>query len=495
MAFNSMSFLVFFPVVLFVYFILPPKVRYVWLLIASYFFYACWNPIYLSLIIVSTIATYVAGKLVNHFRGNIKMMKISLVGSLVVNLGLLIYFKYTNFLVHIINSLFLRVGYYHFVPSFDIILPVGISFYTFQAIGYTIDVYRNEVQVEKNFLRYALFVSFFPQLVAGPIERSKSLLGQINDSQDNKKWNYDRVTSGLTTMIWGFFIKMVIADRAAIFVNTVFSQYNNLGLVELSVAAVLFAIQIYCDFAGYSLISIGAARVLGFELMENFRAPYMASSLSDFWNRWHISLSTWLRDYIYIPLGGNRRGKRRKNINIIITFVISGLWHGANWTYVVWGLIHGIVQVIEKEMKPLAYSVYRKYDIKMNTMGYKIWEMLRTFIVVDVAWIFFRADSISTATGYIKRMIKYRNYARIFDDSIYQFGLSIREWNILLLSFCLLIIVDTLKYKTGQNIDKILAKQWLPARWFVLLFLIGYTVFWGCYGPGFDSANFIYFQF
>lgn len=495
MAFNSMTFLVFFPVVLIIYFAIPKKIRYIWLLVASYFFYANWNPIYLSLIIISTLATYVAALLVDKFRGNKLLMRISLLGCLLINLGLLIYFKYTNFLVHIINSIFIRVGYHHFVPSFDIVLPVGISFFTFQAIGYTIDVYRKEVPVEKNILRYALFVSFFPQLVAGPIERSKTLLGQISNNINNSKWDYDRGTSGLITMLWGFFMKIVIADRVAVLVDYVFGHYNSFGLIELLMGAVLFSVQIYCDFAGYSFIAIGAARVLGFELMENFNTPYFAVSVADFWHRWHISLSTWFRDYLYIPLGGNRTGKFRQYVNIVITFGVSGLWHGANWTYVIWGLIHGIAQVIEREVQILTQVVYNKYEIKVSTVGYKIWQMVRTFIIVDLAWIFFRADSIRDAIGYLSRMIDNRNWAMIFDGSIYQLGLDIREWNILLLALMILLIVDILKYKTGQNIEKLLSKQWLPARWFALLFLISYVIIFGCYGADFDSTNFLYFQF
>lgn len=495
MAFNSMTFLVFFPVVLFVYFVIPKKARYLWLLVSSYFFYACWNPVYLSLILLSTVITFFAGLLVNRFRGNIFLMRISLVACLAINLGLLIYFKYTNFLIHIVNSILLKMGVYSFVPSLDIMLPVGISFYTFQAIGYVIDVYRGDVPVEKNIFRYALFVSFFPQLVAGPIERSKALLSQISGTVSKSQWDYNRVTSGLITMLWGFFMKVVIADRVAIVVDFVFSRYNYLGLIELATAAVLFAVQIYCDFSGYSYIAIGAARVLGFDLMENFNAPYLARNVADFWHRWHISLSTWFRDYIYIPLGGNRNGKFRQYVNLMITFCVSGLWHGANWTYVVWGAIHGVAQVIEKELRFITNGLYKKYSIRTDSFGYRLWATVRTFIVVDFAWIFFRADSIRDAIGYIVRMISFRNWQALFDGELYKIGLDVQEWHILMVAIVILIIVDALKYKTGLNIEKLLAKQWLPARWFALIFLISYIAIFGCYGPGFDSANFIYFQF
>lgn len=495
MAFNSVTFLLFFPIVLFIFFIVPKKIRYVWLLVASYFFYACWNPAYLLLIIISTVLTYIAGILINRFRENGFMKKASLGVSLIINIGLLVYFKYTNFLIHTVNSVFLRMQFNKFVPSVDVILPVGISFFTFQAIGYAIDVYRDDVKVEKNIMRYALFVSFFPQLVAGPIERSKSLLGQLRNNIFSITWNYERVTNGLTIMLWGYFMKTVIADRAAIIVDCIFAQYTIFGSIELVIAAFLFAIQIYCDFAGYSFIAIGAAKVLGFTLMENFNTPYFSSSVSDFWHKWHISLSTWLRDYLYIPLGGNRKGKLRKYMNIVLTFAVSGLWHGANWTYMVWGLIHGALQIIEHELGRLIKPVYDKFNVKIETNGYKIWQIVRTFIIVDFAWIFFRADSIRSALGYISRMFTKHNWAVLVDGSLYEMGLDVRECHILIIAMLILFIVSFVKYKTGKNIDSLLAEQWLPSRWFVLLFLFGYTVIFGCYGPGFDSANFIYFQF
>lgn len=495
MAFNSMTFLLFFPIVLILYFVIPRKTRYIWLLVSSYYFYSCWNPIYLSLIIISTIVTYIVGRFIDRSRGKLLLMKGLLAGGIIINLAMLIYFKYTNFLVHIINSIFLTVGWNIFIPSFDIVLPVGISFFTFQAIGYMIDVYRNDVPVERNIFRYALFVSFFPQLVAGPIERSKTLLGQINDSVASSKFDYNRVTKGLMTMLWGFFMKIVIADRVAILVDYVFKWYYDLGVVELVTAAVLFALQIYCDFSGYSYIAIGAARVLGFELMENFDTPYFAKSVADFWHRWHISLSTWFRDYIYIPLGGNRRGKVRQYMNLMITFGISGLWHGANWTFIVWGLIHGCIQIIEKESNRLAKGLYIKCNIKSYTSGYKIWQIIRTFIIVDIAWIFFRSESIKDAIVYLRRMLTVSNWSALFDGSLYLIGLDVNGWHILFVALIIFVIVDILKYITGSNIDVLLASQWLPARWFVLLFLVGFVVVFGCYGPGFDSANFLYFQF
>lgn len=270
--------------------------------------------------------------------------------SFVLNIGVLFFFKYFDFAVDSLNLALSQFGLTMPKPTFDLLLPVGISFYTFQALSYTMDVYRGDIVPERNFFMYALFVSFFPQLVAGPIERSKNLLRQVNQPH---VFDYDNMREGLLVILWGFFLKLVVADRVAIIVNTVYGDYPQYGGMYIIVASVLFAIQIYCDFAGYSTIAIGAAKVLGFQLMENFDCPYFSCSIGEFWRRWHISLSSWFRDYLYIPLGGNRRGTLIKYRNIVIVFLVSGLWHGAAATYVMWGLIHGIYQVIGGITKPV----------------------------------------------------------------------------------------------------------------------------------------------
>lgn len=340
MQFNSIDFMCFFPIVLAVYFIIPGKVRTIWLLLASYYFYMSWNPQYALLIAGSTIITYISGILLekyNNANSGKYNRKIVLWSCLIINLSILAVFKYADFAIESINC-FLKMLHISVISRrFDIVLPVGISFYTFQALGYIVDVYRGGITAEKKLSRYALFVSFFPQLVAGPIERSKNLLAQMRDIENMKLWNEKRVSSGAILMVWGFFMKMVIADRVAILVNTVFDNYRMLGSTELILAAIGFSIQIYCDFNSYSLIAIGASRIMGFELMDNFNAPYLAKSIRDFWGRWHISLSTWFKDYLYIPLGGNRKGRLYKAINLMIVFLISGLWHGAEWSFVMWG--------------------------------------------------------------------------------------------------------------------------------------------------------------
>ena len=341
MQFNSLGFLVFFPVVVICYFLLPSRVKPFWLLIVSYYFYMCWNARYVLLLIYSTAVTYFSGLLLEYvkkkdYRDSRKSLakKLIVAGSVILNLALLFYFKYINFALESLQSFLSAVHIELNVPTFDILLPVGISFYVFQALSYTIDVYRDEIYAEKNFFRYALFVSFFPQFVAGPIERSKNLLKQLSEP---RKFDYPSVRAGLLLMLWGFFVKLVIADRAAVLVNTVYSQYLNYSGFQLITANILFAVQIYCDFMGYSTIARGAAKVMGYDLMSNFERPYFSQSIKEFWRRWHISLSTWLRDYLYIPLGGSRCARIRKYFNILVTFAISGLWHGSKGTFVLWG--------------------------------------------------------------------------------------------------------------------------------------------------------------
>ena len=341
MLFNSGEFIVFFPIVVLLYFGLPTRVKNLWLLVASYYFYMCWNAKYALLLFFSTFVTYLGGRLLERIKtGNsshkLLLSRSVLVIAVSVNLILLFYYKYINFVLKLLQDIALQMHIQLNVPAFDIVLPVGISFYIFQALGYLIDVYRDDIYAEKSLLRYALFVSFFPQLVAGPIERSKNLLKQL---ADKKKFSFENTRAGLLIMLWGYFLKLVIADRSAVLVNTVYNSYEGYKGFQLIIASMMFAVQIYCDFMGYSIIAKGAAKVLGFDLMENFAQPYFATSVKDFWRRWHISLSTWFRDYLYIPLGGSRCSKLKKRRNLLITFMVSGLWHGANLTFVAWGLI------------------------------------------------------------------------------------------------------------------------------------------------------------
>lgn len=497
MEFNSINFMIFFPVVLALYFVIPKALRQIWLLAASYYFYMSWNARYALLIAASTLITYVSGIAIERYRdsGRTGRRLTVLFSCLGINLGILLFFKYGSFLIASLDRglELLHIGSVD--QRFYFLLPVGISFYTFQALGYTIDVYRGDVRAETNLIRYALFVSFFPQLVAGPIERSKNLLSQMQNIAEIKLWNARRVTSGTILMIWGFFVKMVIADRAAVLVNTVFDNYRMYGSTELVLAAVFFALQIYCDFGSYSLIAIGAAKIMGFELMENFNTPYFACSIRDFWSRWHISLSTWFRDYLYIPLGGNRRGRVRKSVNIMIVFLASGLWHGADWSYVVWGGIHGAYQVIGDYLASFREKCIRKLRVNTACFSWKFLQTAVTFVLVVFAWIFFRADSIGDALQYIRRIWVRPTPWVLFNGEIFTLGLDRPEMNILFVAICMLGLVDLVRYRKKMTLDVFLMQQNLWFRGGVMIGLVVLIFVCGKYGVGFDPQQFIYFQF
>lgn len=498
MLFNSLDFLIFFPIVLLVYFIIPKRVKYIWLLIASYYFYMCWNAKYAILILISTIITYVSGLLLENVKNktiieskkNIQK-KIIVAVSVLSNLGILFYFKYINFTLDVVKDILATVNVDLNIPVFDILLPVGISFYTFQALSYTMDVYRDEIYAEKNFFRYALFVSFFPQLVAGPIERSKNLLKQLAVP---KQFDYDKAREGILLMLWGFFLKIVLADRIAIFVDTVYGDYLSYPGVYLMVATILFAIQIYCDFSGYSVIAMGAAKILGIELMENFDAPYLSTSVAEFWRKWHISLTSWFKDYLYIPLGGSRKGKFRKYLNKLIVFLVSGLWHGANLSYVVWGGINGIYQIIGEMTLPFREKIRQILRLNKDTISFKIAQGIITFALVDFTWIFFRANNIKESIDIIKSIVSTYNPWILFDGSLYTCGLDNKNFGLMLIGVVILLFADYCKLKKIQ-IRQVILKQdyWFRILFFALSVLL--ILLFGKWGPTFDKANFIYFQF
>ena len=494
MLFNSLDFFVFFPIVVLVYFIVPRKIRYIWLLVASYYFYMCWNAEYALLIGVSTLITYISGLFLCKLKKT-WLRKLVVAMSFISNLGILVFYKYFDFLLENVNAILSKVDGQLVSNPFDIILPVGISFYTFQALSYTMDVYRGEVEAEKNPLRYALFVSFFPQLVAGPIERSKNLLNQVKKIEEIKLWNYNRVVNGLIQMIWGLFQKMVIADRISIFVDLVYQNLHAVGTTETVFAAVGFSIQIYCDFAAYSTIAIGAARVMGFELMENFDTPYFATSIKDFWRRWHISLSSWFRDYLYIPLGGNRKGKCRKYLNTMVTFLVSGLWHGASWNYVIWGGMHGIYQVIGEILAPVRKKINKLLKVNEGVFSYKLGQILFTFSLTTLTWVFFRAENLKEAIYFFERMFTRWNPWVFFNEGLYKFGLDRIEVNILFVALITMFLVELLKYLKNKRLSDFIVEQNLWFRWIVMIGLVVSILVYGEYGVNFDSNQFIYFQF
>lgn len=494
MLFNSIDFLIFFPIVVLLYLLIPRKFKYLWLLVASYYFYMSWSPEYALLIAVSTIITFLSGILIDNIRqksNDIKKMKLVVAFSFITNLGILAVFKYLQWLLDSIGVLFDK----SVSLPFSIMLPVGISFYTFQALSYTVDVYRNDVKAERNILRYALFVSFFPQLVAGPIERSGKLLKQLRRLDRKNLVTYKKVKNGFILMIWGLFLKMVIADRASLVVDNVFAYFRNYDAFSLILGAVCFSIQIYCDFASYSTIAVGAAKVMGFELSDNFDTPYFAMSIREFWQRWHISLSTWFKDYLYIPMGGNRCGIFRNYFNLFVTFLVSGLWHGANWTFVAWGALHGFYQVFGKLTSGIRKKLLSMCNASVNTITFKMGKVILNFILVTFAWIFFRSDTISDALLYIKRIFTNFDFWSLFNGQLYNCGLNQFQMHVLIVSVLVLFIVSLIKRLKGQRFDVFLDSQGFVFKCLVLVSLVVAIVVYGEYGAGFDAKQFIYFQF
>jgi len=496
MQFTSFDFLVFFPIVVLLFYVLPKRFRQLWLLLASYYFYMGWNAKYVLLILISTVITYLCAVFMDRIDRERKRKRMFvLITSLVVNFGILAFYKYFYFLYDTIDTVLSVFGIRIGAPRFDIMLPVGISFYTFQALGYTIDVYRGTVKAEKNFIRYALFVSFFPQLVAGPIERSGHLLGQIETIAHKKMWDFDKVTRGLLMMLWGFFMKMIIADRAAVLVDQVFGIYYMFGGVALTLAIVLFGIQIYCDFASYSVIALGAAKVLGIELMVNFKAPFFSRSVREFWGRWHVSLSSWFRDYLYIPLGGSRCSSLRKYFNTVVTFTVSGLWHGASWNYVVWGAIQGIYIVIGDILLPLKTRFQTLFHVRIKAFGYQFFQGVCTFWLFVVSLVFFRADTVKDALYYIYRMFMMFDIWSLFDGSIYYLGLERNEMTVMWIGVLILIIVDAFYAKRKALFDTLVKEQPLVVQYVITAALLVMIIVFGVYGEGYNAEQFIYFQF
>ena len=474
MLFNSLDFLLFFPIVCIVYYCLPTvKTRNYFLLIASYYFYMCWEPKYALLLLSSTLITYGAALGIDKYR---KHKKVFLALSIVLNLSILFFFKYFNWAAGNVSHLMSLCGIWIDVPEFKVLLPVGISFYIFQALGYTIDVYREDVKSEKNFFVYALFVSFFPQLVAGPIERSTNLLKQFYVKH---KFDADRAISGIQLMLWGYFLKLVIADNFALYVNSI---YDNLGVHtgdDILLASFLFCFQLYGDFAGYSFIAIGAARVMGFKLMDNFLRPYFfSSSIQEYWRRNHISLTTWFMDYIYYPMVGSSINIYWWCFSIFLTFFISGFWHGASWTYVICFSIFGIylVACILKEKSQ------RRFEKKHGLRNKEWWIWVNralTFVLVMIALVFFRANTIHDGFFVLYKMAT--------DLSLSIFNIILENWFDMLIVFVLFVVEYIIEYKKTKYIEQ---------HYLISSICISLVLILSIFGLGeFGGAQFIYFQF
>lgn len=476
MLFNSIHFVLFFIIVTSSYFILPHKFRWFLLLASSCYFYMAFVPVYILILGFTIIIDYFAGIFIERAEG--KRRKLFLIISLIANIGVLAIFKYYNFLNDNLSLFLNNLGYDNSVPYLSILLPIGLSFHTFQAMSYTIEVYRGNQEAERNFGIYSLYVMFYPQLVAGPIERPQNLLSQFYEKH---KFEYAGVVEGLKLMLWGFFKKIVIADRLAIYVNAVYNNPDQHNGMTLALATVFFAFQIYCDFSGYSDIAIGTARVMGFKLMTNFNRPYFSRSISEFWKRWHISLSTWFKDYLYISLGGSKVTIPRWYFNLFFVFLVSGLWHGANWTFIIWGALNGFYLVFAVMTQNIS-TKFNKITGLTKLPGFnQVLSIIITFILTCFAWIFFRANDVTDAFNIIKKI-------SAFDGPVYYEKPSMMIYSFLAILF-LLFAEAKREYYRG-SFSFINNRNWI-VRNMSYAFLIIVILLVGV----FDSGQFIYFQF
>ena len=470
MLFNSIEFLLFLPVVFALYWACR-GVRWqnAFTVVASYFFYGCWDWRFLGLIAVTTLCSYAGGLAVERWRDS-RGSRVAVAASVVINLGILVVFKYYNFFAGSLVDLLALFGWHADWATLNVVLPVGISFYTFQAIGYSVDVYRGTIKAERNWVSFFAFISFFPQLVAGPIERAGNLLPQFGK---RRSFSYDLAADGMRQMLWGFFKKLVVADKCATTVDMYFSNYGHYDGPTLAFGVALFAIQIYADFSGYSDIAIGVAKLFGIRLTRNFNNPFFAVSMSDFWQRWHISLMSWLRDYVYIPLGGGRRGRVRKVLNVWAVFLLSGLWHGANWTYVAWGGYNALL------MTPRALAGKRSKTAE--EMGYieRILRRIVVFLLFLVGVAVFRSATITDAVNYLWRIFSLADGRNRINDMV------------ILAYIAVMLAAEWLLRRQEHGLQiggGVIAHRWIRRAIYFLLIM---AIFW----HGQHASQFIYFQF
>lgn len=486
MLFNSVEFIVFFIIVTTLYFLLPHKFRWFHLLIASCLFYMAFIPVYILILFVTIAIDYVAGIMIENAEG--KKRRGLLVVSILVNVGMLGVFKYYNFFIDNINFLIDTAGATSKLPLMGIILPLGLSFHTFQAMSYTIEVYRGHQKAERHLGIYALYVMFYPQLVAGPIERPQNLLHQFHEKHH---FRYEDVTNGLKLMLWGLFKKIVIADRLSVFTDQVYNDVHNQSALSITIAAVFFSFQIFCDFSGYSDIAIGSAQVMGFKLMTNFDRPYSAKSISEFWSRWHISLSTWFKDYLYISLGGNRVPVPRWYFNLFIVFLVSGFWHGASWNFIIWGALHGFYLIFALvSQKPRKYLWEVTGLVKIEWL-YNFVQKSTTFVLVTIAWVFFRAETFGKAIHILRRIPAcVGDIKAIISKGVIPYAPV--QIKLIAASFFWILVLETIHFlQRKNNILMLVNNRPMAARWAIYYIAIGCIIFFGV----FEQKQFIYFQF
>ncbi len=492
MLFNSVQFLIFFPLVTAVYFLLPQRWRWCWLLAASCYFYMVFKPIYVLILVFTIAIDYFAGIWIERSEGSRR--KFLLILSICANVGVLAFFKYYNFLNQSWRELinFTQIDL-SVPPLLEILLPVGLSFHTFQSLSYTIEVYRRRTPAEHHAGIFALYVMFYPQLVAGPIERPQNIIYQFYEKH---RFEYERVKLGLQLMLWGMFKKVVIADRLAAFVNVVYDSPREYPGISLVLATVFFAFQIYCDFSGYSDIALGSAQVMGYKLMVNFDRPYFSKSISEFWQRWHISLSTWFRDYLYIPLGGSRVSVPRRYFNLFFTFLISGLWHGANWTYVIWGGLNGLYLILELQWLDAVNRLKTRCTGNFSFWTLRAILVLVTFSLTCFAWIFFRANNVGDAFYIASHLLDGCGQLpqQLFDIRFLKFNILLnRDKTDFFLAIGLIaFLLFTHFFQRRESGRALLNRQNVFVRRAFYLAMIFMILFWGAFN---ESQQFIYFQF
>jgi len=584
MIFNSMGFLIFFPIVLIIYYIVPKFLQNFWLLLASYWFYMSWSVSYGFILGSLTALTYLSGIIIGSgsnaawvdpreegeiaadFSSRVsmrhrnvtpetvsrkeRMQRHALIFVLMILFSVLGLYKYADFVLANVSAVMSRLGHDMSIGGLGLVMPVGMSFFLFQAAGYLIDVYREEIPAEKDFIKYALFVSFFPSILSGPIGRAPMLLPQYTL---RRSFDWDKVCEGFLLMLWGYFIKLVIADRAAILVNFVYGNYHGLKGWTIVLATVIYAVEIYCDFCGYSLMATGAAGMLGIRLMENFDCPYFSVSVQDFWRRWHISLSSWFRDYLYFPLGGSRCSVLRRYFNILVVFIVSGLWHGSQWSYIAWGAINGIYQIIGNILTPVRTLILRIFGFDKNVLNLKKnqamagsmrvydslaprsdvvvpWDtavdadthyptglfgirkagrvtfkgvrmgMLKliriviTFVLIDFAWLFFRAAGLKDAFLMIDRVRFDLGLMELKLQALYNLGLDMKNFWLLIIASGILFMSDYVKYH-GGNIRKWILARPMVIRELIIAAAILVILIFGIWGNSYDASSFIYFQY
>ena len=491
MLFNSYTFMFFLPLVALGYYLLPQKARGLWLLGANLYFYMCSNAYYVLLLAVTIISSYFAGMMFDRFQEKNVLRRMVLWIVIGINLGLLFFYKYLDFALVNFSAIVSKLGFTMQTTKLNLLLPVGISFYTFKSVSYILDVYRRKYACTKNLIHFANYISFFPAILSGPIDRANKFIPQL---QEKHKFDYSQVRRGMLLMLWGYFLKLVVSDRAAQFAAVVYNNHNEYSGAFVLVATLLYAVQIYCDFYGYSCTARGVAQVLGFSIIDNFAQPYFATSISEFWRRWHISLSSWLRDYVYIGLGGNRCSKIRKYFNLMVTFLVSGVWHGASWNYIIWGFLHGVYQIVEDLTKSARGKMLTWMHVDASGLVHKNVRRLLTGTLVSFSWIFFFAKGTKHAIEIIRHMVLSFEVWTLFDGSVFEVSLSRPEFAVLMIALGIVFFVDVLKYNK-INIQGWIEQQHVVFRWLLYYAVVFAIILFGVYGIGYSASSFVYFQF